>query len=256
MLLKKLINFLISITLKIQRISRAPLLSVITVTFNSVQTIERTILSVIYQSFSDYEYLIVDGGSTDGTVDVIKRYQEQIDFFSSESDNGIYDAMNKAAAIASGEFVIYINSGDEILEVDFDFLRSNNSVDVFYGNYLSGDRRIVRPHDLKVISYAMPFCHQAVLVREGLVREYGFNTKFRIAGDFDFFQRLVKEGKEFKYVDVTMAMFEGGGVSSNMSTSYVLEYLEIIYKNRVNYFWPYTLFKFIFILIIDRLKKR
>ena len=84
-------------------ITSPALLSFITVSFNSVKTIERTIASVFNQSFSDHEYLIIDGGSTDGIVEVIKRYQEHIDYFISEIDDGIYDAMNKGASIAMGD---------------------------------------------------------------------------------------------------------------------------------------------------------
>lgn len=235
---------------------KSPLISIITVSYNAVNVIEQTISSIVNLNFDDYEYIIVDGGSTDGTIDLIKKYQDKISHWISEPDKGIYDAMNKGANIAKGEYVIYINAGDKILDFNFNFLKSTKNKDVFYGNILLEDNRAVVPYDLKIIGYAMPFCHQAVIVKTQLMKEYGFNCNYKIAADFDLFQRLIKDKKEFKYENITMAMFEGGGVSSKMSKVYVKEYLSIIFKNKINYYWPYSLIKFILILMISKFKSK
>ena len=95
-------------------VSKSPLISIITVSYNAVKVIEQTISSVVNLNFDDYEYIIVDGGSTDGTIDVIKNYKDKITQWISEPDKGIYDAMNKGAYIAKGEYLIYINAGDQI----------------------------------------------------------------------------------------------------------------------------------------------
>ena len=96
----------------------SPLISVVTVSYNAVDTIERTILSVLNQTYSDIEYIIIDGGSTDGTVDLIKKYADKITYWVSEPDQGIYDAMNKGIDVATGEWINFMNSGDSFYRQD------------------------------------------------------------------------------------------------------------------------------------------
>jgi glycosyltransferase involved in cell wall biosynthesis len=236
--------------------TQSPLISIITVSYNAVSVIEQTISSIVNLNFYDYEYIIVDGGSADGTIEVIKKHQDKISHWVSEPDKGIYDAMNKGANIAKGEYVIYINAGDKILDFNFNFLKSNKNKDVFYGNILLENNKVIVPHDLKIIGYAMPFCHQAVIVKTQLMKEYRFNSNYKIAADFDLFQRLIKDKREFQYENITMAVFEGGGVSSEMDRLYVKEYLSVIFKNKINYYWSYSLIKFILILMISKFKSK
>ena len=164
--------------------------------------------------------------------------------------------MNKGAYIAKGEYLIYINAGDQIIDFNFNFLKSTKNVDVFYGNIIFGNNKIIAPFDLKNIGYAMPFCHQAVIVNTYIMKEYRFNNNYKIAADFDLFQRLMKDRKEFCYVNITMAMFEGGGVSSQMSKIYVKEYLSIIFINKINHFWFFSLIKFLLILMLSKFKSK
>jgi glycosyltransferase involved in cell wall biosynthesis len=233
-----------------------PLISIITVSYNSVSTIEQTILSVINQKFNDYEYIIIDGGSIDGTVETIRNYTDKISYWISEPDKGIYEAMNKGADVANGEYLIYINSGDQILDFNFNFLKSIKNKDVFYGNILLENNKVIVPYDLRIIGYAMPFCHQAAIVKTQLMKEYRFNANYKIAADFDLFQRLIKDKKEFKYENTTIALFEGGGISSQMNRLYVREYLSVIFKNKINYYWPYFLIKFTIILLVSNFRRR
>ena len=227
-------------------------LSIITVVYNNVNSIADTIVNVLKfkEGNKNIENIIIDGGSSDGTLDIIKAYQDKISYWISEPDKGIYDAMNKGANIAKGEYVIYINAGDQILDFNFNFLKSIKNKDVIYGNILLESNEVIVPYDLKIIGYAMPFCHQAVIVKTQLMKEYRFNSNYKIAADFDLFQRLVKDKKEFHYENITMALFEGGGVSSQMSKIYIKEYLSIIFKNKINYYWSYSFIKFILILMI------
>jgi glycosyltransferase involved in cell wall biosynthesis len=236
-------------------VNSKPLLTIITVVYNGVKTIEQTILSVTSQTFKDYEYIIIDGGSNDGTFEVIKKHQENLSYWISERDNGIYDAMNKGTLLANGEYVIYINSGDQILDVDYKFLRNEKNGDVFYGYIIDNLKKTKKPYDLKIINYAMPFCHQAAIIRTQLMRKYRFDTSYKIAADFDLFQRLTKDKLKFIVLPLTIAFFEGGGVSAEMNKLYLYEYVKIILKNRINYKWPISLLKFIFIYFLNYFKK-
>ena len=100
----------------------APKISIITVVYNGVLKLEATILSVINQDFNNFEYIIIDGGSTDGTLEIIKKYQDKITLWVSEPDNGIYDAMNKGIKYSKGEYICFINSGDILIELPIENL--------------------------------------------------------------------------------------------------------------------------------------
>ncbi|HEX8608911.1 MAG TPA: glycosyltransferase family 2 protein, partial [Pedobacter sp.] len=112
-----------------------PKLSVITIVYNNVKDIERTMLSVLNQSYPNIEYILIDGASNDGTQAVIGRYRNQLAFFLSEPDQGIYDAMNKGLALATGDYVLFMNSGDEIYapETVRDVFETDDSADIYYG---------------------------------------------------------------------------------------------------------------------------
>src|SRR5438105_14705 len=117
-----------------------PRISIITVVYNNVANIEVTILSILNQTYKNIEYIVIDGGSTDGTLDVIKKYKDKISFWVSEKDNGIYDAMNKGIKVATGEWINFINSGDsyfdnDVLEkiMEAEYFNAT-SIDVIYGN--------------------------------------------------------------------------------------------------------------------------
>jgi len=112
-----------------------PKLSIITIVYNNMHHIERTMLSILYQTYPNIENIIIDGLSTDGTVDIIKKYESRISKFISEKDNGIYDAMNKGLALATGDYVLFMNSGDEIYTKDTiaNVFASAEDADIYYG---------------------------------------------------------------------------------------------------------------------------
>src|ERR1700748_170251 len=148
-----------------------PKLSVITVVYNNARDIERTMLSVLGQTYPDIEYIIVDGLSTDGTLDVIKKYRDRVKLIS-EKDNGIYDAMNKALAIATGDYVLFMNSGDEIYAADTvaKVFATAEDADIYYGETemindkreSMGKRRHKAPAKFtwKSFKYGMSVSHQ------------------------------------------------------------------------------------------------
>ncbi len=118
--------------------SHKPLMSIITVVFNGEKFLEQTIQSVINQTYKNIEYIIIDGGSTDGTLDIIKKYKDKIDYWASEKDEGIYDAMNKGIKVAKGKYLAFINADDwyedNALNHVFSAYSQNQNIDFFYGN--------------------------------------------------------------------------------------------------------------------------
>lgn len=201
--------------------------SVVTVCYNAVDFIKATIESVLSQVFLDYEYVIIDGASTDGTYDIVKGYQQEFDnrkisfHHLSEKDGGIYPAMNKAIRLCKGKWVIFMNAGDyfsssSVLHDVFSSVIPEDT-SVIYGKVVkfSDTQRIIdKPKSLITITQSMPFCHQAAFVLLQDIESKGFDTQFKIAADYDMFLGLYLAGKKFLYVDVLVAYFSLDGVSS------------------------------------------
>lgn len=206
--------------------------SIITVVYNAVEGIERTIRSVASQIYKDYEYIIIDGKSTDGTLDVIEKYKNNISLLISEKDNGIYDAMNKGAKYAHGEWIVYMNAGDT-------FANENTLTDIFESNYnlsdadvIYGDMRscyisaplIIRAKPLKTLKYRMAFCHQSSYVRSDIMRQNPFNLRYKYVADFDLFNKLYIENKLFLYIPIIMTnYYPEGGLTNNHILSVMRE---------------------------------
>lgn len=192
--------------------------SIITVVYNDKIGLENTINSVLSQTFDSIEYIIVDGGSTDGTVDVIKKYQDRIDKWVSEPDNGIYDAMNKGVKMATGEWLIMMNAGDYFADVDVlqrVFSREISSDKTF----LYSDVYCIRKNGERILRQMSwekgNMIHQSVIYRKKLHQEFGYYhvTSPIIISDYLFFISVPKE-QVMKLEDVVIAVYEGGGVSA------------------------------------------
>ncbi|WP_243370798.1 glycosyltransferase family 2 protein [Geotalea sp. SG265] len=199
---------------------------VITVVFNGAADIEKTIRSVINMS-GDIDYIVIDGGSTDGTVDIIKKYQDRMICWISEKDNGIYDAMNKGWAIAPDDsYVLFLGAGDTLLSLPQEPNLSN--ADVIYGRVRIGSERICS----STIDFKLRFCntlhHQALLVRKAISPQPPFDTDFRIYADFDFNQRLYLKGARFAFSETFWATALPGGVSDRVNYT---EYYKVVRKN-------------------------
>ena len=190
-----------------------PLISIVTVSYNAVSTIEQTILSVINQMYPNIEYIIIDGGSTDGTVDIIKKYADKIAYWVSEPDRGIYDAMNKGIDVATGEWVNFMNCGDRFynIMVIYDILGNlkQNEVDVIYGNRICSffnTQYIQRPRPLSQFSLDFPIFHQSAFIKTIVMKEMKYNLQYKICADYDFFYRLWNQKGTFLYVDSIMSI--------------------------------------------------
>lgn len=204
-----------------------PSLSVITVVFNNVNMIEVTIQSVISQTYSNIEYIIIDGGSTDGTLDIIKKYQDKVDLWISEPDNGIYDAMNKGIGLSSGEWLNFMNSGDvfsseqvvnNIFQNQIDSHVSFIYSDAYFQNILKKDS----PKEYWWTSHElMSLLHQCVIYKRELHFKYGlyFCGKGLIVSDYIFFN-LIPSSIIWKYEREAIAINNIFGGASQTSKCY------------------------------------
>lgn len=197
-----------------------PLMSIVTVVFNGEKYLEETILSVITQAYDNFEYIIIDGGSTDGTIDIIKKYEDRIDYWVSEADKGIYYAMNKGIEAASGEFIAFINADDwyekDILKNVKEIINEHENIDFFYGdlNFIKtdGEIRIWKGNRGKK---GLSIPHPTVFIRTEILKKTPFNTNFKIVADAELTLRLFHANIKSFYMNEVIANFRDGGVSSN-----------------------------------------
>ena len=198
-----------------------PLISIITVVLNGEQYLDRTIQSIINQTYDNLEYIIIDGGSTDKTVDIIKKYNDRIDYWVCEKDNGLYDAMNKGIDIATGAWINFMNAGDELYNYSVLMNLFNNQnyqeVEIIYGNheiiYPAGHHRFVKAGIIKNLWKGEQFSHQASFVKKSYLEMNKFNIRKKIAADFELYYKAFKNYTKFKFIDLTVAKFEAGGIS-------------------------------------------
>ena len=215
-----------------------PLISIITIVFNDILNIEKTIQSVINQSYIYIEYIIIDGGSTDGTVDIIKKYENKISCWVSEPDKGIYDAMNKGIFKASGKWINFMNSGDSfcnnnVIEDCIQKIPDNKNHKIIYGNFIwkNGDAEnfVIAKSSIKM-HYTMPSCHQSFLIDTQLHKEIPYDTNYKIAADFDFLCKMKSKGIRFLKIPVTISVYQAGGLSENMDEIKGKEFNDIFHK--------------------------
>ncbi len=203
--------------------------SVVTVCYNAEKVIEKTIRSVLSQDYPKIEYIIKDGGSHDKTNEIVARYKEDFEkkgialVHIIEKDTGIYDAMNQATAAASGEYINFMNADD----IFFDetaltkvFGQAEVYADVLYGDsvceyeFCRGKKEYTLWRGQHSSFTSMPFSHQACFIKTSLMKEYGYDTRFRNAADFHLLARLLMDGKKFVYTDCIVSICTMDGVSN------------------------------------------
>lgn len=212
-------------------------ISIITVVYNSVNTIEQTIHSVINQCCTDIEYIIIDGGSNDGTLDIIRKYENRLSFWCSEHDSGIYNAMNKGLTHASGDVIGIINSDDWYGEDALKIVKKcfeDKDIDVLYGDLLThsndGQIGVFDRSSLTSVWRQMPFGHPTVFIKKAAYSNWGnFNEKYRIVADYELILRFYLKKAKFGYVNRYLANFREGGISSKNSSLLVKEMDEVIF---------------------------
>jgi glycosyltransferase involved in cell wall biosynthesis len=196
--------------------------SVVTVCYNTESLIEDTIKSVVGQAYPNIEYIVIDGGSTDDTVKIIKKYDSKISYWVSEPDGGIYDAMNKGIKAATGKWINFMNAGDAYCsETSVEqFVRMvDDDVVIAFGDtvlkYQLG-RRLKRAEPVSLLSSRMPFGHQATFVDVDYHKHHLFDTTFRSSGDYKFFHDAYESGAKFHHIPIPIAVYKAeDGVSSS-----------------------------------------
>lgn len=221
------------------------LLSIITITYNAEQFLERTIQSILAQTDQDFEYIIVDGKSKDGTLAIAEKHRVRVNKLISEPDKGLYDAMNKGLKNASGDFVWFMNAGDEINDKHA-VLRIAQSVtqqtDVLYGDTyfvnnegkIQGLRSQITPHRLpknlkwQDMKLGMLVCHQAFIARKTIAPLYMENN---LSADVDWEIECLKRAREVKYLDFVVAKYLTGGVSNQQLKRSLLDRYKVLKKH-------------------------
>lgn len=221
-----------------------PFFSIITVTYNASQWVEQTLLNVLSQSYPNIEYIVIDGGSTDGTVDIIKRYESGLAYWISESDRGIYDAMNKGLEKATGDYVWFMNAGDTFCTADtvqsiaVAIQKKRVLPDILYGETAIVDesgqslglRRLRIPKKLSWKSFRMGMlvCHQSFIPKRSLAPL--FDLQYRYSADYDWCIRCMKKAKTFYNTRQTLSNFLDGGTTTKQRKASLRERYAIMCK--------------------------
>lgn len=205
-----------------------PKISIITINYNDSKGLEKTINSIVNQTFQDFEYIIIDGGSSDESLDVIKRHEDGIHYWISEEDAGIYNAMNKGIRVANGDYLLFLNSGDHLFNknVLLKNIEHFNNEDIIYFNV-----EIRGNNNSKIVSYPdkLSFfyfflnglCHQAVFIRRELFYKYGFyDEELKIVSDWKFFLLTIfKYNSTYKKMNKILSTHYLGGVSTQIDNT-------------------------------------
>ena len=200
-----------------------PLISIITVVLNGGRYVEQAIQSVINQDYPHLEYIVIDGGSTDETLDIIRKFEDRIDRWTSEPDNGIYDAMNKGIALARGELIGLLNADDfyepHALQAVATAYAVSRATGIFYGNsYILQDDMGLRYKSYGHTRFwrGMGFPHQAMFVHRAVHDAIGtYDTGYRLAADYDFVLRALENSITLSYVDAFLVSYRNTGLSGS-----------------------------------------
>ena len=214
--------------------SSQPKVSVITINLNNKNGLRKTIESVVSQTQKDFEYIVIDGASTDGSVDVINEYQTKIHYRISEKDAGIYNAMNKGIQAAKGDYVLFLNSGDwlvdkDVLEKTIQLINPNAAVcaaDIYYDN---GNSLVLRsnPLNFSCINHLLigGLFHQSTFIKRKMFEKYGlYNETKRIAADWEFFTLiLVLNPEMYQHIPIPLAAWDSFGISNEQTMQAILK---------------------------------
>jgi len=227
-----------------------PLITVVTVVRNGEETLEETILSVINQTYTNVEYIIIDGASTDGTLDIIKKYEDKIDYWLSEPDEGIYYAMNKGIDLATGDYIALLNS-DDWYELDACETIVNKikevKADIYYAmiRVLNKENEIlfVYGYTHKILSQNM-IAHPTCFISKKIYSKFKYDISYKSASDYDFILKIYNNNIYFYFIEKILVNFRTGGISSDIINN--IETLEIKRKYKLIFLHKYIIKKIFF----------
>ncbi len=223
-----------------------PRFSIVTVTYNAENVLNDTIQSIVTQTYRNVEYIIIDGGSTDGTMHIVDRYRPMISIVVSEPDNGLYDAMNKGIALATGDYICFLNAGDAFHEDDtlqrmVHSLRGMELPDVIYGDtdivdaegHFLHKRRLSPPKKLtwKSFENGMLVCHQAFFARTKLAKATPYDLTYRFSADFDWCVRILKQAAVTHHTHLTLIDYLNEGMTTENHQASLRERFRIMSKH-------------------------
>jgi glycosyltransferase involved in cell wall biosynthesis len=215
-------------------------ISIVTVVYNDENRIEETILSVVNQTYKNIEYIVVDGNSNDGTAEIIKKYNSKISKIISETDDGIYDAMNKGLNASTGDRILFLNAGDELYDNQtilsvIQVLKEKEKYALVYGNVLLKGRNIVlKSKPIVNIKKAMVTNHQACFFHTKIHKKYFYNLSYKIAADYEVIFKMRYNNEEFEVIDSVISKVEPNGVADS---NRFLTYFEYFSVRRGYEFW-------------------
>ena len=235
-----------------------PLITIITVTFNAANDLEKTIKSVIEQSYNNLEYIIIDGKSTDGSRNVIRKYEDRVDFWISEADEGVYFAMNKGIELANGDWVNFMNAGDcfsssETLSYIAQMTAYHPSAVILYGDHEVRKKRgheVVTAGPTRDLWKGSQFSHQSAFIKSSYHKANPYNTCRHISADFEFFYLAHKDSINIIYVPTVLSSVLAYGISDTNRIDAIIEWWSIIDKSDKRNIY------FIFRILIELLKTR
>lgn len=217
-----------------------PKISIVTIAYNCENEIEETILSVINQKYENKEYLVIDGASKDGTMNVVNKFRDKIDVVISEPDKGRSDAFNKGIAHATGDYIVMMNAGDLLAEDALDKFAKNfdPGYDVIKGNTIRWNESSgLKTREKPIIKYpSIPFnfmvCHQSTYIAKVAYERFGgYKEDFKIAMDFELMLRFTRLGARFRKIDSDLAIFRMGGISQTSSHKRIDEMKNAMLQN-------------------------
>ena len=235
-------------------------LSIVTVVFNMTYELQKTIESVISQSYNDMEFIVIDGGSSKDTINIINKYKHYIDIFVSEPDDGIYDAMNKGIGLANGEWINFMNAGDV-------YFNQNTLKEIFENssyanfNFIVGDTLINYPKFQKIKKVGnisewwkgSQFIHQSTFIRSDYHKNNLYNVSAKIGADYEFFYHAIENNESFYIYKKNISIFDAGGVSDKKRILALFSNLKFLMRRKFSF--KFVIF-YLYRIIIEFIKAK
>ena len=243
--------------------SFSPKITVVTVAYNDKRLLEKTICSVLSQTYPNIEYIVIDGGSTDGTTDVIRHYESSLSAWVSEKDNGIYHAMNKGASMSTGDWICFLNCGDvfvdgHTVQQTVNVITKITDADILYGNILvhtqEGMKERIASEPCN--KHRMFFCHQSAFVKTKLIQQIPFDEKYKMSADLKFFKQCYYFGYKFHSLNFSVVVYDTSGVSHTNRVAGLKENVEVVKEMDSRFQKCFFLFRLYFQIFWLKLTKR